>query len=43
VNRTGQYSLNHDNGILKGLGHDETALPLLLMKDSNGLYEVVGL
>jgi len=43
VNKTRQYSLNRDDGMLSGLGHEETDLPLVLVKSSNGLYEVVPL
>ncbi len=43
VNQTRQYSLNHDNGILKRLGHDNSDLPLVLHKSSDGIYEVVTL
>lgn len=43
VNQTHQYSLNHDNGLLGSLGHDDGDLPLVLLKNLRGLYEVVTL
>ncbi len=43
VNQTRQYSLNHDNGLLGSLGHDDGDLPLVLLKNLRGLYEVVTL
>ncbi len=43
VNKTRQYSLNHNNGILESLGKSADDLPLVLIKNSADLYEVVSL
>ncbi|MAZ86585.1 MAG: TIGR03759 family integrating conjugative element protein [Cellvibrionaceae bacterium] len=43
VNKTRQYSLNHDRGLLKSLGHDDGNLPLVMLKSLSGIYEVVTL